>query len=118
MAPMNKEGDYIELTAMATEIHTASQRLAKGVDALFMLAKASAETEREYRSALATEIVLLKSQGMSVTLIPDIARGNQANLKFLRDVAEFKYNSGKESLRAIQTQISALQTVIKYSAEV
>ena len=83
-----------------------------------MLAKASAETEREYRNALATEIVLLKSQGMQTTLIPDVARGNQANLKFLRDVAEFKYQSGKEMLRAIQTQISALQTVIKYTPEI
>jgi len=116
--PKYKEVNAIEIQSIASEIHTASQRLAKGVDALFILAKASAETEREYRNALAIEIVLLKSQGMSVTLIPDIARGNQANLKFLRDVAEFKYNSGKESLRAIQAQISALQTVIKYTAEI
>ena len=108
----------MELITITKEIHDAAQRLGKGVDTLFMLAKASAETEQAYRNALAKEIVLLKSQGMSVTLIPDIARGNQANLKFLRDVAELKYQSGKESLRAIQCQISALQTVIKYTPEI
>lgn len=116
--PIFKEVNAIELTSIASEIHTASQRLSKGVDTLFTLAKANAEAERHYRNALATEIVLLKSQGMQTTLIPDVARGNQSDLKYLRDVAEFKYQSGKEMLKAIQCQISALQTVIKYSAEV
>ena len=55
---------------------------------------------------------------MQATLVPDVARGNQSELKYLRDIAEYKYQSGKEMLRAIQTQISALQTVIKYTPEI
>jgi len=108
----------IEVQTIATEIYTASKKLAKGIDVLFTLAKGNAEAEKNYRSALAKEIVKLKQEGQSVTLISDIARGNQADLKYLRDVAEFKYQSGREMLKAIQIQISALQTVIKYNSEV
>ena len=111
------EVSLIELTAIASEIHTASKKLAKGIDVLFSLAKENAEAERNYRSALAKEIVKLKQEGMQTTLIPDIARGNQSDLKYIRDIAEFKYQSGREMLKAIQTQISALQTVAKYASE-
>ena len=108
----------IEIQSIASEIHTASKKLAKGIDVLFLLAKENAEAERNYRSALSKEIVKLKQEGMQTTLVPDVARGNQSELKYLRDIAEYKYQSGKEMLRAIQTQISALQTVIKYTAEI
>jgi len=112
------EVSAIEIQSIATEIYTASKKLAKGIDVLFSLAKDNAEAEKNYRSALAKEIVKLKLEGQSVTLINDIARGNQSDLKYLRDVAEFKYQSGREMLKAIQIQISALQTVIKYNSEV
>lgn len=83
-----------------------------------MLAKAMAEAEQAYRSSLAKEIVKLKLEGMSVTLIPDIARGNTSELKFSRDLAEAKYTSGRDSLKAIMAQVNALQTIVKYVSEV
>ena len=107
----------IEIQSVAQEIHQASHKLAKGIDVLFSLAKENAEAERNYRSSLAKEIVRLKQEGMQTTLIPDIARGNQSDLKYIRDIAEFKYQSGREMLKAIQTQVSALQTVAKYASE-
>lgn len=108
----------MELTKITEEIYNAAQRLSKGADALFLLAKEQAETEKKYRDALAKEIVKLKLEGMSVTLIPDIARGNTAELKFNRDLAEAKYTSGRDSLKAIQTQVTALQSILKYQSEV
>jgi hypothetical protein len=108
----------VELTQITAEIHTASKRLSKGADALFLLAKANAEAEQQYRSALAKEIVKLKLEGMSVTLIPDIARGNTADLKFKRDIAEFKYTSGRDSLKAIAVQVTALQSILKYQEHI
>jgi hypothetical protein len=61
-------GENVELTQITAEIHTASKRLSKGADALFLLAKANAEAEQQYRAALAKEIVKLKLEGMSVWL--------------------------------------------------
>ena len=116
--PKYNRGARMELTSIAKEIHEASKRLSKGSDALFLLAKASAETEQAYRRELGREIVKLKLEGNSVTLIQDIARGTLADLKFNRDLAEARYVSGRDSLKAIATQINALQTIVKYQSEV
>jgi hypothetical protein len=108
----------MELQSITQEIHSASQRLSKGADALFILAKDFAEAEKNYRQALGKEIVLLKDEGKPATLIPDIARGNCAELKFARDMAEFKYTAGRDALRAVETQVSALQSILRYQDEV
>lgn len=108
----------MELTQINNELYQAASRLSKGSKELFSLAKEFAEAERDYRRALAVEIVKLKSEGQSVTLINDIARGNCAELKFNRDCAEAKYQSGRDSLKAIETQVSALQSILKFSSEV
>lgn len=108
----------IELTSIALEIHAGAQRLSKGADALFMFAKAHAEAEKIYRAALGKEIMRLKSEGLQATLIPDVARGNTSELKFARDIADFKYSSARDSLKAIACQVNALQTIIRYQSEV
>ena len=108
----------MELTDIAKEIHDAAQRLGKGVDTLFMLAKASAETEQAYRSALGREIVKLKLEGQSATLIPDIARGATSELKFARDLAEARYTSGRDSIKAIMAQVNALQSILRHQTDI
>lgn len=107
----------MEITSVTQELHTSSKRLEEGSKEIFHLAKGMAETEREYRKALTIEIIKLKDEGMSVTLINEIARGNTADLKFNRDLAEAKYTAARDSLRAISTQISALQTIIKFQED-
>src|SRR5665648_643662 len=101
LMPNFKEVNAIEIQSIASEIHSASQRLGKGSDALFLLAKENAEAEQQYRKALGTEIVKLKLEGMSVTLIGDIARGNTSDMKFQRDLCEARYTAGRDSLKAI-----------------
>ena len=104
--------------SIAQEIHDASQRLGKGSDALFLLAKASATAEQQYRAALAHKIMELKLQGLQATLIPDVARGQTADLKFTRDLAEAKYTSGRDSLKAIASQCNALQSILRVQGEI
>lgn len=108
----------MELTSITKELHEASKRLNKGSKELFNLAKEQAETEAEYRRALALEIIDLKSKGINITLIPDVARGNTSEIKFKRDLAEARYVSGRESLKAIQSQITALQSILRVQEEV
>lgn len=108
----------MELQSITQEIHDASKRLSKGADLLFALARDFAQAEKEYRAEMAKEILRLKDTGMSVTLIPDLARGNVAELKFARDLAEQKYIAGRDSLRAIETQVSALQSILRVQGEV
>lgn len=108
----------MELTTITSEIHDAAQRLGKGIDTLFTLAKASAETEQAYRGALGREIVKLKLEGQSATLIPDIARGSTSELKFARDLAEARYTSGRDSIKAIMAQVNVLQSILRHQTDI
>lgn len=103
----------MELTDITQELYESSKRLEDGSKEIFRLAKEMAESEREYRRALTHEIMKLKNEGMSITLIQEIARGNTSDLKFNRDLAEAKYTAGRDSMKAIAVQISALQTILK-----
>lgn len=100
------------------EIYESSKRLSKGSTEIFKLAKAQAEAEREYRKALVMEIMRLKEEGMSISLINEIARGNTADLKFERDLAEASYVAGRDSLKAIAVQVNGLQSILRTQDEI
>ena len=108
----------MELHDITAELRDASQRLSKGATGLFKLAEASAYAEQEYRKALAHEILRLEQEGKRATLISDIARGNVAEAKFQRDLSEKKFTAGRDALRAIIAQVSALQSVLNVQKEV
>jgi len=108
----------LELNDITREIYESGKRLEKGSKELFSLAKKMAETERDYRRALQMEIVKLRSEKVQATLIPDIARGNTADLKFERDLAEARYKSARDSLDAIKAQANGLQSILKIQKDI
>lgn len=108
----------MELSVITNEIHESGQRLEKGSKELFNLAKRKAETEKEYRIALAKEILRLKDEGKPATLIPDLARGNTAELKYERDLAETLWTSARDSLDAIKAQQMGLQSILRIQLEI
>ncbi|URJ46420.1 hypothetical protein MF628_000950 [Paenibacillus polymyxa] len=108
----------MELIDVSKELYAASNRLGNSADALFALGRNKAETERDYRSLLAQEMLKLKHDGMSVTLIPDIAKGNVSEKLFERDFAEAKFQAGIKAADAIKVQVSALQTILKYHSDI
>ena len=99
-------------------IYETSQQIQRGVKSLFGHAKTYAEAEHEYRLALAREIMRLREEKMPVTLIADVARGNLADLKYKRDLAEVTYKTAKDMLQALQSQLSGLQTLYKRQDEI
>ena len=107
----------MELHKLTHELHQSSKRLSQGANEIFTAAKEKAEAEQKYRVALAKEIMRLKEEKMPATLINDVARGNCADLKYERDLAEVKWQSCKQSLESITSQASALQTILKYHSE-
>ena len=108
----------LDLIEIKEEIFKGSKRLDDASKEIFKLAKVAAETERDYRIALAKELMRLRDEGMAVGLINDVARGNMADLKFIRDLAEETYKAGRDSLRAIQSQLSALQSILRSQEEI
>lgn len=107
--------DHIDI---AQAIRRVSERLDKAPQAIFDNAKAYAEAERTYRMGLAKEIIRLRAEGMQATLINDVARGNVADLKYKRDLAEGLYRSSLESSKALQAELSGLQSVLKVVSDV
>jgi hypothetical protein len=108
----------MELISLTQEIYGVSQRLSTAAGEIYKLAKRRAETERTYRMELSKQIMTLRAEGIQAALISDLARGNAAQFKFDRDLAESQYRASIEALEALKAQLSALQTVAKYYQEV
>ena len=77
-----------------------------------------AETERNYRKALAIEEEKLRSgEKMPVTLIHDISRGRLANLRYERDIASMEYDICKEYMRNIRINQESMRTLVSFDKE-
>ncbi|MEH7355087.1 hypothetical protein V7150_16135 [Neobacillus drentensis] len=107
----------IELSEVIQEMRNVKTRMDKVIVEVYKQAKLKDKAEREYRIALAQEILKLKADGMQATLIPDTARGNTADLKFNRDIAKSLYDSARDSMETLRTEASLLQTISKYQDE-
>lgn len=107
----------MDIIKINQELYDAAKRLEASGSSIFQLGNAMAKTERDYRVALQQAILTRKAEGMSVTLISDLARGDTADLKLQRDAAEAQYKSAIEAQRSLQTVISALQSIAKYQSD-
>jgi hypothetical protein len=55
---------------------------------------------------------------MPVAMIADVARGNIGDIMFERDAADAMFRAALESLGALQSQLSALQSILRIQQEV
>lgn len=108
----------MDVVNITQELYNGSKRLNEGSEYLFTLARKMAETEMEYTKALATEKFRLRTEGMSVGLIDDIAKGNIAEIKFERELAEARYTAGRDRLKAIAAELNALQSILRIQKEI
>ena len=108
----------MELTPTIQMLHEATQRISEASKQIFKLSKAKAEAERAYRTALSQEIMKLRAEGVQATLIPDLARGAVAELKFERDYATEMHRAAIASMESLRVEINALQSISKYQSEV
>ena len=106
------------LTEVVKLMLTVQQRLANASKEIFRLAIEKAEKERDYRVAMSQEMLKLKSEGMAVGMINEVARGNVSELKFQRDVAEALFVAARESISALQTEASILRAIYDKQTEV
>ena len=108
----------MELIKLTEEIY----RIAKAIDQekkeLEAMAKDKAAAERDYRMALAKAIFKLKADGYAATLISDLSRGETAELKFTRDLADAVFTAKRESLQASLANLTALQSILRIQREV
>lgn len=100
---------------LMNELDKKRKDMNKCILALGRLGREAAQSERVYRVGLAKEMLVLKDAGYSVTLIPDLARGNEvvASLKQARDIAESLQKANVECINALKVEIRILEETIK-----
>ena len=83
---------------------------------LIDLAEAKAQAERDYKTGLAKEILSLKAEGQSVTLIDKLANGTAhiAELKMKFDIAEAVYNACREKIKDLRTAIDTYRSLLSF----
>lgn len=104
----------MDLMMIGNEIYTCAKRLEKAANELYKLGDAKASSEQVYRVKLAQEMMKLKSESMSIGMIGDVAKGNVGDYLFKRDYDEVRFKAALESVDAIKSQLSALQSILKY----
>lgn len=108
----------MELVQLTNEMWKVNARIEKAGVELYKLAKIKAETEAQYQLEKSKEILKLKTEGMSITLIPDIVKGNLYELLLARDLADAQFTAGRDILSSLQTQATLLQTMTKFQGEI
>jgi len=95
---------YIELQQKREELNLAIEKAKERGQEMAL-------AEKEYRVALAKEILIKRSDKVPVTIISDICRGkeNIAELKFNRDTAEILYKSANERIQATKLELRIIE---------
>lgn len=96
-------------------VNELGYRMKKLDTSLIELSKAGVEkanTEAQYRQELAKKILQERANGVPVTIISDICRGDAkiARLKVERDIADTTYQSIIESINAQKLAIRVIES--------
>ncbi len=99
---------------LVSELQHKLKLINKAIDTLAKNGQRMAEAEMNYRIELAKEILIQRDNGVPVTIISDICRGNQkiAKLKFERDTAEVVYQSNLEAIMAWKLEAKMIENQI------
>ena len=76
----------------------------------------AAECKRDYLIAMATKTMLLKMEGMSITLIPSLVKGDKvvADLQFKWDVAEGVLLACRERIKDLRESIGSARSILTW----
>ncbi len=99
---------------LVSELQHKLKLINKAIDTLAKNGQRMAEAEMNYRIELAKEILIQRDNGIPVTIISDICRGNPkiAKLKFERDTAEVVYQSNLEAIMAWKLEAKMIENQI------
>lgn len=92
------------------------QALGRGNAHLKTLGLEKAKTERDYRVREAQEILKLKADGFKVTIIQEVAKGNEevAELRLKRDIAESAYYTALQAMENLRLEIEILRSKLTW----
>lgn len=100
---------------LINELNEYRHNLNRAIDEIKARGKAKAEAEKDYRVELAKKILKLRADGIPVSIIGDLARGDEkiANLKMKRDIEESLYEANMQRIYECKINIDWLQSQIE-----
>ena len=100
---------------LINEISAKTALLDKAVTQFGIRGRTFAQAEHEYRVALSKRILEHRAEGMPVTIISDVCRGEPeiAKLRLERDIAETVYKSALEAIQSYKLQIRILDAQVE-----
>jgi predicted RNA-binding protein len=100
---------------LVSALKTQRILLSDTVQAMKVVGRQLAESERVYRIALCKKILEERDKGTPVTIISDVCRGDEkiAELKFRRDVKQSDYTVCLEKIQQVKIEIRILEGEIK-----
>jgi hypothetical protein len=101
---------------LMNDLNSCTLALSKGNTELKTLGLKKAQTERNYRVALAQEILKLKVEKYPATLIIYLAKGNEkvAGLRLERDIAESSYFVALDAVNNLRSEIEILRSKLTW----
>lgn len=98
-------------TELYEEIQRLTAELTASIGKLRQNGAKLAEAERDYKIALATEALKMKTDGLPVTLINNVIYGTDAvaDLRFKRDVEQANYEANKEHINICKLKLRILE---------
>lgn len=100
---------------LINEISAKTALLDKAVTQFGVRGRTFAQAEHDYRVALSKRILEHRAEGMPVTIISDVCRGEPeiAKLRLERDIAETVYKSALEAIQSYKLQIRILDAQVE-----
>ena len=100
---------------LINEISAKTALLDKAVTQYGIRGRTFAQAEHDYRVALSKRILEHRAEGMPVTIISDVCRGEPeiAKLRLERDIAETVYKSALEAIQSYKLQIRILDAQVE-----
>lgn len=100
---------------LIVEIQRLRKELNLAIEVLKKRGQDRAEKERNYRVALAKKILLLRDEKIPVTIINDLARGDEdiAKLKLERDIAETLYETALQKIYATKIELGIVENQLQ-----
>ena len=111
-------GPNIDLVDVATSIMSDRDRIEKNMETIWRLAQERADAELVYKRAYAIKIEELRIEKYPATLIKELAEGQVAELRRSWELASGQYRAALASLEALQTNIQALQSILRHMEKV
>ena len=96
------------------QLLNSKQMLQEKNDELKVLGIRKAEAEKAYRIQLAKKYFELRDKKYPVTLVPDLARGDEdvSELKLKRDISDMLYEACRDKIKDLREEIGIMRSLM------